>query len=132
MQRQNLGDGLAIGASFLCLVHCLMLPVLIVLLPTLGAFLAVPEQFHVWALAFTVPTSALALVAGYRRHGWLTPLLCVAPALVLLATGALLAKSELAETVWTVLGATLLSLGHVLNWRALRDVDLGKHEKALS
>ena len=49
-QGQRLFDGIAIGASILCMIHCLVLPVLIVLLPTLAAFFMMPEDFHVWVL----------------------------------------------------------------------------------
>lgn len=118
--RQQLFDGLAIGASGLCLVHCLVLPVLIILLPTLAAFLAVPESFHVWALVFAIPTSMLALASGYRRHHWLRPTLMALPGLILLALGALIAPTEWMETSLTVPGAILLAIGHALNWRALR------------
>jgi hypothetical protein len=118
--RQQLYDGLAISASFVCLVHCLALPVLIMLLPTLAAFLTMPESFHVWALAVSVPVSLLALSAGYRRHGAVSPLFIVLPGLVLLALGALTPSSEWMETALTVPGALLLAIGHGLNWHALR------------
>jgi MerC mercury resistance protein len=120
LQSQQIYDGLAIGGSLLCLAHCLLLPALIVLLPTLAAFLAVPEVFHLWALAFAVPTSALALAAGHRRHRSLMPFLIVAPGVLLLTLGALVAEAEWVETSLTVVGATLLSIGHALNWLALR------------
>ena len=123
--RQQLFDGLAIGASGLCLVHCLVLPLLIILLPTLAAFLAVPESFHVWALAFAVPTSGLALASGYRRHHWLRPTLVALPGLILLALGALVAPTGWMETSLTVPGAILLAIGHALNWRALRHASVG-------
>lgn len=110
-------DGLSIGASLACLVHCLVLPLIILLLPTLATFLAVPEEFHLWALAFAVPTSVVALALGYRRHGRHRPWQLGAAGLVLLAAGALLMPDAIAETAFTVVGALLLSLGHVLNWR---------------
>ena len=123
--RQRVFDGLAIGASMLCLVHCLVLPVVIVLLPALAAFLAVPEAFHLWALAFAVPSSALALTAGYRRHHWSRPIMIVVPGIALLAFGALAAPTEAAETWLTVPGALLLAIGHALNWRAMRHATCG-------
>lgn len=111
-------DGLSIGASLACLVHCLVLPLAILLLPTLAAFLALPEAFHLWALAFAVPTSIIAMALGYRRHRRHRPWQLGAAGLALLAAGALLMPSEMAETALTVAGALLLSFGHVLNWRA--------------
>ena len=83
-QGQRLFDGIAIGASILCMIHCLVLPVLIVLLPTLAAFFMMPEDFHVWALALAVPTSVLALATGYRRHRRIRPTIIALPGLGLL------------------------------------------------
>jgi hypothetical protein len=121
-QGQRLFDGVAIGASVACLVHCLLLPVLIVLLPTLAVSLAVPEEVHLWALAFAGPTSAVALVTGYCRHRRIKPATIAVPGLALLAVGALMAPTESAETMLSVAGALLLGLGHGLNWSALRAI----------
>lgn len=119
-QRQETLDVIAVAASALCLVHCLLLPALLVLVPTLTAFVAVPETFHTAALIFAVPTSTLAIAAGLRRHRQLAPTLLVFPGLALLAAGALAAETQWAETSMTVAGALLLSAGHALNWRSLR------------
>lgn len=117
---QNALDSLAIGASGLCLVHCLVLPTVIVLLPSLAAILTFPEEFHLWALAAAVPSSLLALIAGFHRHRSYKSSIVVLPGLMLLAVGALAAPSEGAETAMTVAGALLLAIGHLANWRALR------------
>lgn len=118
-RKQQLLDGLAIGASTLCLVHCFLLPALLVLVPTLAAFVSVPEEFHLAALAFAVPTSLIALGLGHRRHRRLQPTAIVAPGIGLLALG-VLAPAESLETMLTAIGALLLATGHLLNWRALR------------
>lgn len=117
--RQQLFDGLSIGASFICLIHCLALPLLIMLLPALSAFLVVPESFHVWALVFAAPISLLALSVGYRHHRAASPLLIALPGLALMAIGALTTSSQWMETVLTVPGVLLLAIGHALNWQRL-------------
>ncbi|AJP70688.1 MerC family mercury resistance protein [Sphingomonas hengshuiensis] len=126
VRRQYLYDALALGLSLLCLVHCLVLPMLILLLPVLAAYLAVPEQFHLWALALAIPASTIALAAGYRRHRQSRPAKIVVPGIALLAFGALAAPTEAMEAALTVPGALALALGHALNWRALRHGD-GPH-----
>ncbi|QYU69370.1 MerC domain-containing protein [Leptolyngbya sp. 15MV] len=118
--RQQYLDGAAVASSAACLVHCLVLPALAVLIPTMSAFLAVPESFHEWALALAMPTSAVALGAGFRRHRAMRPAMLALPGLTLLAAGAFMATTEQAETVLTVAGAVLLATGHALNWRAAR------------
>ena len=125
--KQQIFDGLAITASFACLVHCLALPLLILLLPALAAFFVLPASLHVWALVFAGPVSLLALSAGFRRHRAASPLLIVLPGLVLMAIGALATSSEWMETAFTVPGTFLLAIGHALNWRRLRhEGDIGK------
>lgn len=119
-QPQRLYDSIAIGASALCLVHCLLLPMAMLLVPTLAALLTIPESFHAAVFAIAVPTSLAALWLGYRRHRFRRPALLAAIGLALLGAGLLAALSERAETALTVLGSILLALGHVQNWGALR------------
>lgn len=61
-------DKLGITASFACVVHCLVAPFLLLLLPTLGSVWADP-WVH-WLLAMLVlPLALLVIYRGYRRHG---------------------------------------------------------------
>lgn len=117
--RQRLFDGLAIGASFLCLAHCLLLPLALLLLPMLAAFLALPEAFHAWVFALAVPTSLVALRTGWRHHGERGPALLAGAGLLLLGAGLFLAPTHAMETGLTVVGSLLLALGHVRNWRQM-------------
>lgn len=107
----------AIGASALCLIHCAGLPLLLAALPALSALIHVPESFHVWILAFAVPSAALALFGGKRRHRRAYPLLAGLAGLILLATGALLLLGGPWETPVTILGSLCLAFAHVANWR---------------
>lgn len=61
-------DSLAIGMSIVCAIHCLVTPVLIVFLPILATTFWVHEDFHLWMLLFVLPTSALAMFLGCRKH----------------------------------------------------------------
>jgi hypothetical protein len=107
----------AVGASALCLIHCIGLPLLLAALPALSSFLPIPESFHVWVLAFAVPTSALALFTGRHHHRRAHPLMIGAAGLILLATGALFLLGGRWETPVTVLGSLCLALAHIANWR---------------
>ncbi len=110
-------DGLAVGASVLCLIHCLVLPILIAALPALAARLDLGEGFHLGVLAFALPVSAVALGEGWRRHRGLTPLFVGAAGLVLLAAGLAFEEWVAVETGVTVAGSLLLAGAHVANWR---------------
>ncbi len=110
-------DGLAVGASVLCLIHCLVLPILIAALPALAARLDLGEGFHLGVLAFALPISAVALGEGWRRHRGLTPLAVGAFGLMLLAAGLAFEDWVAVETGVTVAGSLLLAGAHVANWR---------------
>lgn len=69
----DLVERAAAGASLLCLVHCLLLPVVLAAMPAVASTLDIPESVHGWLLAFALPTSALALGAGYRDTRLATP-----------------------------------------------------------
>lgn len=107
----------AIGASAVCLAHCLMLPLLFALLPAASRLFAVPEAFHIGAFVLAIPASALAMRTGYRHHGIVHPVLLGLLGLILLGVGALGGQRLLIETGFTVTGSVLLAIGHLSNWR---------------
>ena len=107
----------AVGASALCLIHCIGLPLLLAALPALSSLLPIPESFHVRVLAFAVPSSALALFAGRHHHRRAYPLMIGATGLMLLALGALLLLGGRWETPVTIMGSLCLACAHIANWR---------------
>ena len=61
-------DKTAVALSGLCLVHCLALPLLIAVFPVLGFTVVEHETFHQLILIVVIPTTAIALGVGCRRH----------------------------------------------------------------
>lgn len=120
LSQQRLLDGLAVSASTLCLIHCLALPAVLLAIPTLTAFLAVPEAFHLWVFLFALPTSLFAMRSGYRRHHRKRPFRQAAAGLVLIGIGATGLMEGWAETAITVAGSMLLAWAHARNWRLVR------------
>ena len=110
-------DGLGVGASALCLVHCLGLPLLIAALPAIANRIDPGEGFHLAVLLFAIPTSAFALIEGWRRHRGLAPLFVGAAGLALMAAGLAFGSWAAVETGVTVAGSLLLAGAHVANWR---------------
>ncbi|MEN2746536.1 MerC domain-containing protein [Sphingomonas sp. T9W2] len=121
MQRSTLLDGAAIGASLLCLIHCIGLPILFALLPALASIgLPSSEWLHLLLLLTAIPVSALALVGGWRAHGRVVPMLLGALGLSGLAAGLAFDSVPGAETALTVAGSLALAMAHLGNWRRLR------------
>ncbi|WP_448663428.1 MerC domain-containing protein [Sphingomonas sp. CJ20] len=113
-------DGFALCASTLCMLHCLALPLVLAALPALATRLEVGESFHAIVLAFAVPTSALALIGGWRRHRAAAPMLVGAVGLTLMASGIAFATREALETGLTVAGSLFVAGAHIGNWRQRR------------
>jgi hypothetical protein len=110
-------DRAALGASVLCLIHCLALPLLLAALPALSRVFAVPESVHIWILAFAVPSSAIALFGGRARHGAAYPIVIGIVGLAFLGLGALPLAGTRWDTIVTVPGSIMLAIAHLTNWR---------------
>jgi FtsH-binding integral membrane protein len=116
-------DRAAIGLSTLCVLHCLALPLLLVLAPSLAVLPIADEQFHLLLVYLVLPTSILALFLGCRRHHRWSVLMWGMSGVGVLVFTALLGHDlmgELGEKVLTVMGALLVVVGHGLNFRLCR------------
>lgn len=114
-------DGLAAALSSLCLVHCLLLPAALVLLPA-GALLSGldhgPAWLHWLLISLAAPVSVWALWRGRARHHRGQPWLLALAGFLLMAAGAGLHERGVAEQLLTVAGGLVVALAHWLNWRA--------------
>lgn len=110
-------DRLGIALSTLCLVHCLLLPVLLAVLP-LVAISYVPEWFNEseWLhLALLVPVALVSgpvLARAARRVRWIGPVVVLAFAALV---AALFVPEQWQEISLTTIGAILLLLSHAAN-----------------
>jgi len=79
-------DQLAISMAVLCAIHCLVTPVLLVVLPILATTFWVSENFHLWMLLLVIPTTTLAVFCGCRKHRDQLVVILAAIGLTLLVT----------------------------------------------
>lgn len=119
-QLQIIADKTAISLSVICTLHCLVLPFVVVMLPALAALNLQDETFHLWMVIAVIPISLLALTMGCKKHrDYRVPLLGIT-GLSLLILAVVLDHDLIGETgevVLTVLGATIIAAGHLLNYR---------------
>jgi hypothetical protein len=104
-------------ASGLCLIHCLLMPALISLFPSLLPWLPGDALFHRSIVLGIVLVGALAFVPGYRIHRRHALLVLVATgmSLVLLVAwfGETMPRST--ELALSIPGSLLLVAAHLLN-----------------
>ncbi len=115
----RVADRFGATASFLCALHCALLPFVAALLPFLGlSFLANHTYERVFVLfACTLASTTIGL--GARRHGDRRALALLLPGIGLLLAGIAVDFDSLPvlHAILVSTGGTLLSLAHVANLR---------------
>lgn len=114
-------DKAAVTLSGLCLLHCLALPLLLIVLPFINAVSL--DGLHAEMLFVVIPVSSVALLLGFRRHGDRRILLAGVVGMVLLILGGTVAHDHygvIADRTLTIAGALVLAFTHYRNSRLAR------------
>ena len=117
-------DKIAISFSVVCALHCLLLPIAVIFLPSISATFLGTEDFHKILLYFVIPSSIIALSLGCKMHGKYEVY-----SYGFFGIGALLFASffghdylgEVGEISLTLIGAGIVSLGHYKNQKLCAD-----------
>lgn len=110
-------DAVGVMGSLVCLVHCLLLPLAVVVLPWLVLFEG--KWLHQGLAAVLAAPALLALIPGWRVHGRWLPGFFMAGGLTAFNSAAF-ATPENWETGLTVLGGLFLITAHGLNHHLCR------------
>ena len=116
-QKHIRADALGMLLSAICMLHCLLLPVLIAF-GVGGAVTGFDSEWtHIVLLAVVVPVSAIAFVGGWIRHRRLAVLALGTLGVALLALAAFVLHpyfGKTADALVTTAGGALLAVAH---WR---------------
>ncbi len=128
---QFISDKLAMLLSSLCVIHCLLTPMLIIALPSLASVTILnDETFHQILLFFVLPIGATALFLGYGHHknkwvaaaGTLGLVLLSSPLLVEWAGLGHEVLGEHGEVLITVIASFIVVGAHIANYRLRKSV----------
>ena len=118
------GDRAAFCFSSLCILHCLLLPVLLVAYP-IGILVTLSdEMFHQIMVSVALPLSLVSLYVGYGHHKRNQLIVFGSVGLGMLMLPLVVPHeliSETEETWLTVAGALIVCLAHVVNFRLCTD-----------
>ena len=118
------GDKTAIALSFVCVLHCIALPIILIILPSVASILAFDdESFHLWLTFAVIPISLFAIIFGYIHHRRAGVFLVSAIGMLILITSAIFAHDlmgEKMEVFATLFGSALIAVGHIKNFRLRR------------
>ncbi|CAN5601893.1 MerC domain-containing protein [soil metagenome] len=112
-------DRIGFTASFLCAIHCALLPLALALLPALalrvGGWIDLDQAFVVFATVLGLGT----LTLGYRRHRAFHAWALLLPGLALVWAGAFspLHDHSIFHAMVMTIGGLLLAGAHLLNLR---------------
>lgn len=121
----SVADRIGAAASFLCAIHCALLPFVLALLPLIGLEFLASHTFERGFVIFACALALFSLIRGYRRHHLSQPLAFALPGLTLLLLGVTVAEgySIVVHSVLVTLGGLLVAFSHFLNLRADRLLD---------
>jgi hypothetical protein len=109
-------DGVGLGIAGLCLLHCIATTVLLTVVASVGGVFLNPI-IHEIGLLFAIIFGVIALGKGYRDHRIVMPALVGSLGIGIMGTALMLPHGG-AEIVWTIVGVSILAVGHLLNVRA--------------
>ena len=119
-------DKFGIFLSGVCLLHCLITPIVITLVPILSINLMVEDLlFHQLMLWLVLPTSCVALFIGCRKHKQMPIAVTGIIGMTILIIVALFGHDvfgETAEKIMTSIGGLILASSHYLNFRACQSI----------
>lgn len=117
---QQIFDKLAIILSALCFLHCTLVPVVMLTMPLVWLGSLQGEHIHQLLIIGVLPFSLFALLLGCRKHRTWSILRLGSFGLVLLVLAALIGHDflgEIGEKLVTMIGSTLLIIGHIRNFK---------------
>ena len=125
-------DKWAMTLSFVCALHCLLVPSFFVLTSGFFAISIDNEFIHYSILLFAVPISCYALISGYKNHNTLKFLISGFGGLFMLVFAVMFSGilyGEFGEKSITLLGSILVIYSHYKNYQTCKSIDCSCHEE---
>jgi len=119
-------DQLGVIASVLCLIHCILTPVVLSLSAVWVHYLPAEERFHRVFAALVAAIGCIAIIRGYRKHRRLPVFGLMVGGLGLIFAGAYLGNrlpSHAAEMAVTMTGSGLMIAAHLINHTFCKQCD---------
>lgn len=124
-------DRIGIFLSSLCVVHCLLLPILMVVSPATAIFFKSEENYvHTYLLLFLIPVAFFALYSGFRMHKEKKPIFLMIVGVAFVLAGTFLAHKWLGhvwEPVVVTIGSVIIVRAHLLNSHHCRKCEEEHH-----
>lgn len=133
--NKQLSDKLSICLSICCILHCIALPAIVLLIPSVASFWINDENVHIVLVLLAIPISLFAMGKSLRKHNSYKCISLAVLGLILLVVAIFMhdigfggehghdehghnehgGLGEMLEIIFTVLGGLVLLAAHLLN-----------------
>ena len=110
-------DSIGLTLSGICLVHCIVLPVVAFVLPvSAGLYADADSAWHWVLLGLALPISGYAFIAAWMRHRAASSLILGGAGLFVMGVGVSHVFGHDYEVVFTVVGVCAVAAAHIANF----------------
>ncbi|MFC5044963.1 MerC domain-containing protein [Aquimarina hainanensis] len=113
-------DLLGLSASFLCVMHCIALPFIIMFFPLLGMSFLENSLTEMGLILSSVSIAAIAIIRGYVSYHKKKSVLFMLIGAVLLFLLGILIEHPTIEKGSHLIATILLIVAHLFNWKEIR------------
>ena len=123
---QEYSDKTAISLSLICLAHCLLVPILLVMFSGYVTLAYNNELIHYLLLLLAIPVSLYALIRGMRNHSkfsfFVIGLIGIITLVFAITIGTVI-WGEFGEKLFTAIGASIIVFAHYKNYKLCRKLE---------
>ena len=122
---QKIFDTIGLTISGTCVMHCLLAPVTVILLPVFGLTVSQEEILHEIFLYLIVPSAIIAITMGCRKHKDYNVAILATIGIILLLYAVVTHDTNTEQTVklLTLAGSALVVISHLRNFSLCRQSD---------
>ena len=131
INAQKVSDKVSIGISLLCVMHCLLFPLFLILSSNYLTLFLNNELFHYTLLFLVVPLSLFALTIGLKNHNSFNIFIFGFIGIIFLLSALFFDIKILfvsSEIFLTILGSSFMMIAHYKNFQLCRHLDCDCHE----
>ena len=119
MKKAMSWDVWGVFFSAVCVLHCLAVPIVILIFPAMGLKILPEEDItHAILFSFILGVAGIAFWTGYRVHGKWRPIIWMAVGLVIILYATFFVHHQLGhmwEPLFAIVGSLALIRAHYLN-----------------
>ncbi len=115
-------DSIGFSASFICAIHCATLPILLTTISASSLSILANPFFEISMILLSIFIGISSLLPSYKKHKKLSPIFLLLLGFSFIFSGHFLVTENL-EAVITPLGAFIVAVSHLLNWKLSKHND---------